>query len=112
MIQSSQPREIVHEILPPKEKKKNKTYHSKGLVQCLKVSTLSSNTSAKHTKTPEYKKKRAVGFASRDTANCAIMKSAFSDLGPWLGSWPRSSLWARKGVLLLSRPVNWIEGPG
>jgi hypothetical protein len=75
------------------------------------VSALSSNTSTKQTKTPEYKKKRAVEFGSRDTANCAIMKSAFSDLGPRLGSRPPGSLWARKGVLLLlSRTANWIEG--
>jgi hypothetical protein len=62
--------------------------------------------------TPEYKKKRAVGFGAWDTANCARTKSAFSN-GPFLGSWPCSSLWARNGVLLLlSRPVNWIEGLG
>jgi hypothetical protein len=107
-VQSSQPREIVVEIPSAKEKK---NYHTKGLVEWLKVSALSSNSSTKQTKPPEYKKKRPVGFGSRDTTNCARIKSAFSD-GPWLGSWPQSSLWPRKRVLLLSRPANWIEGLG
>jgi hypothetical protein len=95
-VQSNQIREIIHNILSPKEKKKN--YHTKGLVEWLKVLVLSSNPSTKQTKTPEYKKKRAVGVGSRDIANCATMKSAFSNLGAWLGSWPCSSLWARNRV--------------
>jgi hypothetical protein len=32
-------------------------------VELLKVSALSSNTSTKQTKIPEYKKKRAIGLA-------------------------------------------------
>jgi hypothetical protein len=43
-VQSSQPREIVVEIPSAKEKK---NYHTKGLVEWLKVSALSSNSSTK-----------------------------------------------------------------
>jgi hypothetical protein len=79
-FQSSQPREIIPKILSPKEKKK--TYHTKGLVEWLKMLPLSSNPSTKQTKTPEYKKKRAVGFGSRDTAICARRSQLSLTLGP------------------------------
>jgi hypothetical protein len=58
----------------PISKGEKKPCHTEGLVEWLKVSTLSSNSSTKQTKTPEYKKKRAVEFGSKDTANCARTK--------------------------------------